>query len=64
MGVSPLAEACSLHAAHVGADAGGFPDGNLQYFSVEAQPETYVTEIALAEWPARRRPASSRVSAW
>jgi hypothetical protein len=41
-----LAEAVSLRAAHEGADAGGFPDGNLQYFSVKAQPETCVRETA------------------
>src|SRR6185295_10400100 len=47
MGVSPLAEACSLHAAHEGADAGGFPDGNLRYFSAETQPERCVAETTL-----------------
>jgi hypothetical protein len=58
-----LVEAFSLHVAHEGADADGFPNGNLQYFSAEAQPETCATEAAPAEWPARRRSASSRVSA-
>jgi hypothetical protein len=48
-GRSPLAEACSLHAAHGGADVGGFPNGNLRYFSVGAQPENCFTETALAE---------------
>jgi hypothetical protein len=44
-----LAEAVSLHAAHEGADAGGFPNGNLRHFSVEAQPETCIAETAQAE---------------
>src|SRR5215212_2244957 len=47
-----------LYTRHMGADAGGFPDGNLQYFSVKAQPETCSRETALAEGPGRRRPAS------
>jgi len=46
--------------AHEGADAGGFPGGNLQYFFVDAQLETCATETASTEWATD----ASRFSAW
>ena len=62
MGVLPWRKPV-LYTRHMGGRRRWLSGRQSQYFSVKAQPETCVTETALAEWPARRRPASSHVSA-
>jgi hypothetical protein len=61
-GRSPWRKPLSLRATHEDADAGGFPDGNLQYFDIIAQPETCAAETASTEWSTEGPPPL--ISAW